>query len=127
MKKRFASQMCLFAVLMIAATGLQAQTYTSLYNYPETDTGNSGILSPGLMSQGQDGQLYMTDASNGSANSGTVFKMSTSGLPTTLYTFCSPDFLRRRLVPLRWSNARLRRELPRHHTQRRRQRRRHSL
>jgi uncharacterized repeat protein (TIGR03803 family) len=89
MTKRLASRICLLAVLTIAATGLQAQTYTPLYTYPETDTNNTGILSPGLMSQGQDGQLYMTDASNGSANSGTVFKMSTGGVPTTLYTFCS--------------------------------------
>jgi uncharacterized repeat protein (TIGR03803 family) len=90
MKNTFPS-MRLLVVLMIAASAalLHAQTYTPLYTYPQTNTGNTGILYPGLISQGQDGQLYMTDVSDGTTNSGTLYKMSTSGVPTTIYNFCS--------------------------------------
>jgi uncharacterized repeat protein (TIGR03803 family) len=91
MKNSFAARLPLLAVLLLAATSiqLQAQTLTVLYVYPQTNTGNTGILAPGLMSQGQDGELYTTDASNGATNFGTLFKMTTSGQLTTLYTFCS--------------------------------------
>ena len=89
MKNRLASRICLLAALMITAIATQAQTYTPLYTYPETDLNTTGIIAPGIMSQGQDGQLYTTNESNGATNSGTVFKMSLTGLPTTLYNFCS--------------------------------------
>ena len=39
-----------------------AQTYTVLFTYPQTSGGNTGILAPDVMSQGQDGAFYSTDA-----------------------------------------------------------------
>ena len=89
MKNPFALRICLLATLLIATIATQAQTYTPLYTYPETDLNTTGIIAPGIMSQGQDGQLYTTNESNGTANAGTVFKMSLTGTPTTLYNFCS--------------------------------------
>jgi hypothetical protein len=92
MKTRCAKQFLSLAVLILtlAAVGmtLHAQTYTPLYTYPETNQGDTGILPAGLMSQGRDGLLYSTDAYNGANHAGTVFNMTTSGLPTTVYTFC---------------------------------------
>lgn len=80
---------CFLAVLMIAPIATQAQTYTPLYTYPETDLNTTGVIAPGIMSQGQDGLLYTTNESNGTTNAGTFFKMSLTGTPTTLYNFCS--------------------------------------
>jgi uncharacterized repeat protein (TIGR03803 family) len=75
-------------VLLSMATALYAQTYKPLYTYPETDENDTGIVPAGLISQGRDGLLYSTDAYNGANNAGTVFKMTTAGQPTTVYTFC---------------------------------------
>jgi uncharacterized repeat protein (TIGR03803 family) len=79
----------MLAVALLAATvAANAQTYTLLYSYPGTNIGSSGVVAPGLMSQGRDGELYTTNYSDGSHNSGSAFKMTTAGSPTTLYTFC---------------------------------------
>lgn len=77
------------ALALISAAAASAQTYKPLYTYPETSSNTTGITPPDVMSQGQDGELYTTDFSDGTKNSGTVFKMSTAGVPTTTYTFCS--------------------------------------
>jgi uncharacterized repeat protein (TIGR03803 family) len=74
--------------LLLAAAGANAQTYTPLYTYPETNRGNTGILPPDQLAQGRDGNLYTTDASNGANGLGTVFSMTTAGVPTTVYSFC---------------------------------------
>jgi len=92
MQITYANQIRFLAVLvltLVVGTALGvAQTYTPLYTYPETNQGDTGILPAGLMSQGQDGLLYTTDAYNGTNHFGTVFKMTTSGTPTVVYTFC---------------------------------------
>jgi uncharacterized repeat protein (TIGR03803 family) len=90
MKNRLPLRAYLLAVLVIAgcAAFVHAQTLTVLYVYPETDRNNTGILAPGIMSQGQDGQLYTTDVSDGTMNQGSVFRMTTSGQLTTVYNFC---------------------------------------
>ncbi len=64
-----------------------------LYNYPETDRGNTGVLPPQVMSQGPDGNLYSTIATDGThaadeGYAGTAYKMTTAGKPTTIYNFC---------------------------------------
>jgi len=79
----------LVLILVLAAAGtLRAQTYTVLYTYPGTDRNNSGVLAPQIMSQGRDGNLYSTIATNGIENAGTVYQMTTSGQYTALYNFC---------------------------------------
>lgn len=92
MNNSCAKQIRFLAVLVLTlATGVTAafaQTYTPLYTYPETNRNNTGILPAGLISQGRDGAMYSTDAYNGANNAGTVFKMSTAGQPTTIYSFC---------------------------------------
>src|SRR5580698_2275641 len=84
----FLRSLSISAVLLLAVTAATAQTYTNLYAYPGTDNNTSGITWPSVLSQGQDGDLYSTIQTNGSYQYGRVYKMSTSGGYTLLYSFC---------------------------------------
>src|SRR6267143_4371085 len=86
--KHHRNLLSILAVALLFAMAANAQTYTPLYTYPQNNRGNTGILPPDAMSQGQDGTLYSTDAYNGAHNLGSVFKMTTAGVPTTIYSFC---------------------------------------
>jgi uncharacterized repeat protein (TIGR03803 family) len=88
MKHHRTSPSMIAVTLFFAVAAATAQTYTPLYTYPETNQNNTGILPPDVMSQGQDGTLYSTDAYNGTNKFGTVFKMTTAGQPTPIYNFC---------------------------------------
>src|ERR1700690_475850 len=77
------------AVVLLASALTTAQTFTPLYTYPGASNNTSGITWPGLMSQGQDGEFYSTNLPNGSQNVGSVFKMTTAGEYSLLYSFCS--------------------------------------
>ena len=92
MRTRYAKHVRFLAVLIVtvaaSSMAIHAQTYTPLYTYPQTNRGNTGILPAGMFAQGRDGAMYTTDAYNGTSTAGTVFKMSTSGQPTTVYNFC---------------------------------------
>ena len=76
-------------VLLCATVGAAAQTYVSLFNYPDTTSNTSGIAAPQLMTQGVDGNLYSTINSDGTHNSGTAYRMTTTGTPTAIYNFCA--------------------------------------
>lgn len=76
-------------IVWLAGVSLNAQTYSVLYTYPGTDRNNSGILAPQVMSQGQDGALYSTVYSDGTANAGSAYKITTAGARTTFYNFCA--------------------------------------
>src|SRR5271154_5287429 len=68
-----------------------AQTVTYLWQF----TGISVGYNPSALIQGSDGNFYGTTYNGGTNNTpcGTVFRISTSGSLTCLYTFCSqPDF-----------------------------------
>jgi len=75
------------ALLLVAAAN--AQTYKMLYTYPNTDVNDSGITWPSVLSQGQDGDLYSTIQTNGTTTYGTVYKMTTGGAYSAVYTFCT--------------------------------------
>jgi uncharacterized repeat protein (TIGR03803 family) len=77
-----------------AAIALPAQTRTTLFSFDETDGGTpfAGLI------QGTDGNFYGTTSFGGSSGPclvvssygcGTVFKITPSGMLTTLYNFCS--------------------------------------
>ncbi|HTZ97647.1 MAG TPA: choice-of-anchor tandem repeat GloVer-containing protein [Terriglobales bacterium] len=75
-------------ILFFVSTLASAQTYTVLYDYPETNRNNTGVFSQ-VFAQGRDANLYST-ISNGGANSvGTAYQMTLAGQLTTLYSFCS--------------------------------------
>lgn len=75
--------------LALTASSATAQTYTPLYTYPETISNTTGVAAPALLSQGPDGELYSTIQSNGTYNSGSVYKMTTAGGYSAVYSFCA--------------------------------------
>src|SRR5271167_1085755 len=87
MKRRTVLSIVTLTLLFAAAA--TAQTYVPLYTYPETDNNSTGITWPTLFSQGRDGELYSTIETNGTYNSGSVYKMSTTGEYALVYSFCS--------------------------------------
>jgi uncharacterized repeat protein (TIGR03803 family) len=84
-------QILVVTVLMFAASTvpLHAQTYLPLFKYPGTSNNSSGVGAPALLSQGPDGELYSTILSNGATNFGSVYKISTEGEYTLVYSFCA--------------------------------------
>jgi uncharacterized repeat protein (TIGR03803 family) len=75
--------------LLSGAMAANAQTYTPLYTYPQTDSGDTGIIWSSVMSQGRDGNLYGTIETNGTYTYGTVYKMTTAGAYSAIYNFCA--------------------------------------
>src|SRR5258708_23844944 len=67
----------------------QAQTFTSLYSFCSNTSCTDGSYPSAPMVQGTDGGLYGETQFGGFPVLGTVFKITTSGKPTTLYYFCS--------------------------------------
>jgi uncharacterized repeat protein (TIGR03803 family) len=77
-----------FLVLLSAlcAKPLSAQTYRDLFDF----TGSPGGCCPpypSVMAQGRDGNIYGTTSTGGTANKGTVFKITQAGVVTVLYSF----------------------------------------
>jgi len=63
-------------------------TLTTLYSFCAQSGCPDGSF-PGDLVQGTDGNLYGATAYGGASDLGTVFKITTSGTLTTLYSFCS--------------------------------------
>ena len=61
-----------------------AQTFRTLANFNGTD----GAAPSGPLVQGLDGNFYGTTGGGGAYSRGTVFKVTRSGVLTTLYSFC---------------------------------------
>jgi len=82
------SKVAYAVVFLWAATtiGLSAQTYTQLVSFDGTNGASPGYMS---LVQGFDGNFYGTTYSGGSANAGTVFNITSGGILTTLYSFCT--------------------------------------
>lgn len=66
-----------------------AGTLSTLYSFCSLSSCLDGDQSFGSLVQATDGNLYGTTVNGGTADSGTVFKISLSGALTTLYNFCS--------------------------------------
>src|SRR5208283_3096392 len=77
------SGVLLLALAVTPANG--AVTFESLYSFGH-NTNDNGTAPVGLI-QGADGKLYGTTASGGSGGCGTIFRISTSGVLTTLAGF----------------------------------------
>jgi uncharacterized protein (TIGR03437 family) len=75
------------AALLFCATaaGLSAQTLTTLASF----NGTNGAAPSAALVQGTDGNLYGTTQNGGSATEGAIFRITTGGTLTTLYSFCS--------------------------------------
>lgn len=73
-------------LILLAGVSMQAQTYSDLFDFVDAKGCCSGY--PGILAQGQDGNLYGTTLAGGTHGYGTVFVMSpTAGTIVTLYNF----------------------------------------
>src|SRR5215467_11679163 len=63
-----------------------AQSFNTLVSFSGT---NGATPLYGALVQGADGLLYGTTLYGGANNHGTVFKLTTAGMLTTLYSFCA--------------------------------------
>jgi len=82
-------------VVGAASTISQAQSLTTLHTFcplgaPCSDGSNPDGSNPvwGGLVQGTDGAFYGTTQNGGKNSYGTVFKITSTGSPTTLYSFC---------------------------------------
>jgi uncharacterized repeat protein (TIGR03803 family) len=77
--------------MLVAAVAANAQTFTELHTYPIGSGAWSGIRAPQGMAQGRDGDLYSTIANNGTGTAvdGTVYKITTTGALSEVYSFCA--------------------------------------
>lgn len=83
---------CRWVVVVVALAAISggagvasAQSFRKLADLGGTDGANPG----GSLLQGLDGRLYGTTAYGGANAAGTVFKVTTTGTVTTLYSFCT--------------------------------------
>jgi len=63
----------------------QAQTFSTLASF----TGTNGATPTAALVQGTDGNFYGTTSKGGVHGYGTIFKITSGGALTTLYSFCS--------------------------------------
>lgn len=75
--------------LLFAAAAANAQTVTELHTYPIGSGAWSGIRAPQALAQGRDGNLYSTQANTGTLFDGAVYKITTAGALSQVYSFCS--------------------------------------
>ena len=83
----------LLAVSVLALAGFvasaNAQSYTTLYTWPEDTRNDTGMGLAGIMTQGRDGNIYGTIGDDNSNAAGSAFKMTPSGTFTRIYSFCA--------------------------------------
>jgi len=89
MRLPLASAALVLAVVLVSAVittqSAQAQTFTTLHSFDGTDGANPEYMS---LVQGPDGNLYGTTSSGeGTERFGTVFKLTPTGVLTTIFTF----------------------------------------
>jgi len=75
-------------------------TLTTLYSFCAQSNCTDGALPVAGLIQATNGNLYATIQSGGANNRGTVFKITTSGALTTLYSFCAQNSCTDGALPL---------------------------
>jgi uncharacterized repeat protein (TIGR03803 family) len=81
-------QMSCALLVFCFSTAIISQAKTTFKTLVSFD-GTNGLAPGGTLVQGTDGNLYGTTSGGGKNGGGTVFKMTTAGKVTTLYSFCS--------------------------------------
>jgi uncharacterized repeat protein (TIGR03803 family) len=74
-------------VLCMVAAAAHAQTYDDLYNFGSATGDPVNPQYSGIVAQGRDGNLYSTTPAGGSGNLGTVFKITSQGAVSVVYSF----------------------------------------
>ena len=78
------------ALWLVAISPSWAQVYTDLHDFDCAVEGCSPQY-PDVLAQGRDGNLYGTTDAGGTSGMGTVFKMTPTGVFTTIYNFSGLD------------------------------------
>lgn len=89
---RLAAYLVAFPLLMCLAApiGVRAQTLTTLHSFTGTDGAYpSSQLTRARTVQHSNGKFYGTTPYGGASNNGVVFQVTSGGVETTLYNFCS--------------------------------------
>jgi uncharacterized repeat protein (TIGR03803 family) len=76
------------AAILFAPAAARAQGYSAIFSDP---TGASGMYPNGPLLQGSDGCFYGTTQWGGANGKGTVFKLTPTGVLTTLASFAGPN------------------------------------
>jgi uncharacterized repeat protein (TIGR03803 family) len=74
--------------LVAIAIAAPAQTVSTIYKF---SSGTNPNLPAGVMAQGQDGNFYGITLSGGTANQGVIYKISSEGVITSLYSMGQSD------------------------------------
>ena len=72
-------------LMLLAVASAQAQTYTDMHDFNETDGCCASY--PSMLVQGQDGNIYGATTSGGTNLRGNIFKLTPSGTFTNVYNF----------------------------------------
>lgn len=83
---KVSTALLVFLAVATAVSFAQA-TFTSLYSFADGTDGSQPYFV--YLVQGTDGQLYGTDLGGGLGGLGVAYKITTAGVFTKLYTFCS--------------------------------------
>jgi uncharacterized repeat protein (TIGR03803 family) len=83
-KRRIALIRMLCTILSLWSFGVRADVIITTVHAFQTPTAGSG---PNALILGRDGNLYGTTAGGGTGGHGTIFKFTTNGVLTTLYSF----------------------------------------
>lgn len=75
----------LMAALTLLAAFSQAQTYTDMHDFTGTD--GCCAFYPGMLAQGEDGNIYGGTPSGGKLGGGNIFKITPSGTYTDIFDF----------------------------------------
>ena len=82
----------IFVLCAATAISLPAQTFTTLFSFDGNEIGSTDGYDPyfGALVQATNGDFYGTTIGGGTGGWGTLFKITPSGVLTTLYNFCYP-------------------------------------
>lgn len=85
--ERLARTGLVLAICTLASIATSAQTFTTLHSFNGADGQAPNDI---FLVQGFDGKLYGTTEAGGAYHAGTVFKITTAGTFTSIYSFCPP-------------------------------------
>jgi uncharacterized repeat protein (TIGR03803 family) len=90
-RRRFELALLVLAIVAVTIPAACSQTFSVLYNFGSKSEDPSRPHQSGIVAQGRDGNLYSTTYTGGANGDGAVFKITSSGALTRLYSFDGTD------------------------------------